>query len=60
MFGWYWNKTWVFKVQVFRKLVEATEKYFGVLVTHGSKGFGCSVESYSTIEGEDGSGCSKG
>ena len=50
----------MFKVQVFRKLVEATEKYFGVLVTHGSKGFGCSVESYSTIEGEDGSGCAKG
>ena len=60
MFRRYRNKTWVFKVQVFRKLVEATEKYFGILVTHGLKGFGCSVESYSSIEGEGGNGCAKG
>ena len=33
---------------------------FGIFLTHRLKGFRCAVESYSTIEGEDGSGCANG
>ena len=60
MFGWYWYKTWVVAVEVFRKLIKAAQEDFRVPLAHLSEGGSSSFVGDSSIEGENRFGCAEG